>query len=89
VIAEALALLLGSPAPAVEQPYVVEARYRRRRHRRPAAVYVPSEADLAPRKAKSLRIIQDESGRWIVLRSGPQGIEDVYSHVPPFNRSKP
>jgi hypothetical protein len=82
MIVEVLALLLGSPAPAVEQPYVVEARYRRRRHRRPAAVYVPSEVDLAPRKVKTLRVMQGENGKWIVIR----GTEDIYDFVPPFNR---
>jgi hypothetical protein len=93
MIAEALALLLGSPAPAVKPPYVVEARYRHRhgyRRRRATRVPLPLPVgDVAPKKVTTQTIIEDESGRYVVIRSGPKGIEDVYSRVPPFNRSRP
>lgn len=81
-----LALVMAPPA-ARPEAVVVEARYRRRQHRRKSRVRVPT--DTRPTSVMTLRILQGEDGKWIVIRTGNPGIEDVYSRVPPFNRSKP
>ena len=72
MLAIACALLPGS------------AEARRRGRRRRSRVVVPP-AEPGPRKVPTFRILQTPDQQWVPLRSGPAGIEDVYSRVPPFN----
>lgn len=88
MIAPLFALALqASPLLAVE----VRTRRRARRVVVPAAEVVASQ-DLEqccwPTHARSVRILTDAKGRWIVLPQLRPGMDGFYDAVPPFNRSQ-
>lgn len=90
MIPEFLALALyTAPLAAIENltaPLVTEVRYRRRARPRASAVdltgccWPPLEAP----RTKSVRIITDGEGRWIVREQVRPGIEGFYDIFPAF-----
>lgn len=83
-----LAFLMTPPAMLKPAPIIVEARARRRQHRRyRRRVVMPPNIPEPPAKAvRTLHIVPGENGRWYVVPRW--GIDDFYDAIPPFNKGE-